>query len=186
MMDASTRLVMARRIPIRIWLLRLGVLPPARLTRWGPAFTDASRSRPSQAPCPNGETTLEIGQKRCRSAFTFSRSASLASVVTSTKRPIFGNGTSISSSNLCCGGRESTRRRSCRSSWLELDAMLLRAFVTGDVGGRRRAAHVRAFTLLGFVDDYPDVVAYGNFRTRMGRAVTMNTLRRWSPFSQQP
>src|SRR5215831_7106556 len=34
MMEASTRLVMARRIPIRIWLLRLGVLPPARLIRW--------------------------------------------------------------------------------------------------------------------------------------------------------
>src|SRR5438128_11943778 len=38
---------------------------------------------------PELRTTLEIGQKRCRSAFTFSRSCSLASVVTSTRRRIF-------------------------------------------------------------------------------------------------
>src|SRR5262249_54562543 len=37
--------------------------------------------------------------KRRRSAFTFSMAASLASVVTSIRRRIFGNGTSISSSN---------------------------------------------------------------------------------------
>src|SRR5262249_47925520 len=62
---------------------------------------------------------------------------------------------------------------------------LLRAFVTDYVSAgdqcryhrfSRRRAHVRAFTLLGFVDDCPDV-AYRNFRARMGRAVTMNTLR---------
>src|SRR5262249_4257599 len=48
---------------------------------------------------PELRTTLAIGQKRWRSALTFSRSASLASVVTLMTRRIFGNGTSISSSS---------------------------------------------------------------------------------------
>src|SRR5260221_9843374 len=74
MMEASTRLVMARRIPIRIWLLRLGVLPPARLIRWVSGIHGRVTFQISSSSVPELRTTLEIGQKRCRSAFTFSRS----------------------------------------------------------------------------------------------------------------
>src|SRR6516162_63839 len=182
MMEASTRLVMARRIPIRIWLLRLGVLPPARLIRWVSGIHGRVTFQTSSSSVPELRTTLEIGQKRRRSAFTFSISASLASVVTLIKRRIFGNGTSISSSN--CVPRRSRVDLGVNRHGFELDAVFLRAFVADDIGtgdqcrhhgfGWRRA-HVGAFALLGFIDDRPNV-AHGNLRARMGRTVTVNTL----------
>src|SRR5258708_14669358 len=59
----------------------------------------------SLSSVPELRITLETGQKRCRSAFTFSNAASLASVVPSITRRIFGNCTSTSSSN--CAPRRS-------------------------------------------------------------------------------
>src|SRR6516162_9916858 len=81
-------------------------------------------------------------------------SASLASVVTSIRRRIFGNGTSISSSNC-------VPRRSRVDSALIVMAL---------------SSTPCFFAHFGLIDDRPDV-AHGNFRARVGRTVTPNTLR---------
>src|SRR5262249_38238974 len=126
--------------------------------------------------------TLETGQNRCRSAFTFSRSAALAFVVTLMTRRIFGKGTSISSASCVPAAIEGGFR--VDGHGLEFDSMFTCALVADDVGagdqccdhclGRRRAL-IRAIALFGLVDDRSDI-AYGNFRARMGRTIAMNTL----------
>jgi hypothetical protein len=95
---------------------------------------------------------LEIGQKRCRSAFTFSRSASLASVVTSTsirchidQKTVFWKRHFDFLKQLCAAAVES--RLGVDRHGFELDAVPLRAFVTDDVGAgdQCRQAHNRTF-----------------------------------------
>src|SRR5262249_43825434 len=101
-------------------------------------------------------------------------SALLASVVTSIRRRIVGNGTSISSSNCV------PRRSSVDSALIVMALSSTPCYVgAGDQCSHHRfswrRAHVGAFALLGFIDDRPDV-AYGNFGARMGRTVSVNTL----------
>src|SRR5262249_20103381 len=132
---------------------------------------------------PELRITLETGQKRRRSAFTFSKPASLASVVTSMTRRIFGNGTSISSSN--CVPRRSKVDSASIVMALSSTPCFFAHLMGDDVGAGDQCshhrfgwgrAHVCALALLGFIDDRLDV-AYGNFCARMDRTVTPNTLR---------
>src|SRR5262245_42002212 len=145
MMESSTILVIARRIPIRICFFGSAFYRRGAHDKF-PAFTDASRSQTSSSSVPELRTTLEIGQKRCRSAFTFSRSERHFDFL----------------EQLCAAAVES--RLSVDRHSFELDAVLFAHFVTDDVGAGeqcrhhrfgRRLAHVRAFTLLGFADDCP-------------------------------
>src|SRR5262249_41134536 len=182
MMEASTRLVMARRIPIRIWLLRLGVLPPARLIRWVSGIHGRVTFQISSSSVPELRTTLEIGQKRRRSAFIFFISASLASVVTSIRRRIFGNGTSISSSN-CVPRRskvDSALIVMALSStpcffahlWLMTLVQAISAATIVSVGVGPMLVPSRS---LG--SSMTVLTPHGNFGARMGRTVSVNTLR---------
>src|SRR6516164_1439596 len=110
-------------------------------------------------------------------------SASLASVVTLIKRRIFGNGTSISSSN-CVPRRSRVDSASIVMAlsstpcffahlWLMTLVQAINAATIVSVGV---GPMLLAFALLGFIDDRPHVT-HGNFRARVGRAVSPNTLR---------